>query len=82
MSDRKKVALIGAGNIGGTLALLAGMRNLGDVVLFDFLYSFRYKLFLYGRLVYRLGEFCGFFGRGAGDFYQVIATHAGLSGNA
>ncbi len=42
MSERKKIALIaylggliGAGNIGGTLALLAGMRNLGDVVLFD-----------------------------------------------
>ncbi len=32
---RKKIALIGAGQIGGTLALLAGMRNLGDVVLFD-----------------------------------------------
>lgn len=35
MSTRKKIALIGAGQIGGTLALLAGMRNLGDVVLFD-----------------------------------------------
>jgi malate dehydrogenase len=35
MSGRKKIALIGAGNIGGTLALLAGMRNLGDVVMFD-----------------------------------------------
>ncbi|MEM7169929.1 MAG: malate dehydrogenase [Pseudomonadota bacterium] len=32
---RKKIALIGAGNIGGTLALLAGMKELGDVVLFD-----------------------------------------------
>lgn len=32
---RKKIALIGAGNIGGTLAHLAGMKNLGDVVLFD-----------------------------------------------
>jgi len=35
MAARKKIALIGAGQIGGTLALLAGMRNLGDVVLFD-----------------------------------------------
>ena len=35
MSERKKIALIGAGQIGGTLALLAGMRNLGDVVMFD-----------------------------------------------
>ncbi len=35
MSGRKKIAMIGAGNIGGTLALLAGMRNLGDVVLYD-----------------------------------------------
>ena len=32
---RRKIALIGAGQIGGTLALLCGQRNLGDVVLFD-----------------------------------------------
>jgi malate dehydrogenase len=32
---RKKIALIGAGNIGGTLAHLAAQRELGDVVLFD-----------------------------------------------
>lgn len=32
---RKKIALIGAGNIGGTLAMLAGLKNLGDVVMFD-----------------------------------------------
>ena len=32
---RNKIALIGAGQIGGTLALLCGQRNLGDVVLFD-----------------------------------------------
>jgi malate dehydrogenase len=32
---RKKIALIGAGQIGGTLALLAGLKDLGDVVLFD-----------------------------------------------
>ncbi len=32
---RKKIALVGAGQIGGTLALLAGMKQLGDVVLVD-----------------------------------------------
>ena len=32
---RNKIALIGAGQIGGTLALLAGLKDLGDVVLFD-----------------------------------------------
>ncbi|MEM9204711.1 MAG: malate dehydrogenase [Pseudomonadota bacterium] len=32
---RKKIALIGAGQIGGTLALLTGMYELGDVVMFD-----------------------------------------------
>ena len=32
---RNKIALIGAGNIGGTLALLAGLKQLGDIVLFD-----------------------------------------------
>src|SRR3954462_4206027 len=32
---RKKIALIGAGNIGGTLGHLIGLKELGDVVLFD-----------------------------------------------
>ena len=32
---RAKLALIGAGNIGGTLAHLIGLKELGDVVLFD-----------------------------------------------
>jgi malate dehydrogenase len=32
---RKKIALIGAGQIGGTLALLIGLKELGDVVMFD-----------------------------------------------
>jgi malate dehydrogenase len=35
MAQRKKIALIGAGQIGGTLALLAGQKELGDVVLVD-----------------------------------------------
>ncbi len=32
---RKKIALIGSGMIGGTLAHLASLKELGDVVLFD-----------------------------------------------
>ena len=32
---RAKIALIGAGQIGGTLAHLAGLKELGDIVLFD-----------------------------------------------
>jgi malate dehydrogenase len=32
---RNKIALIGAGNIGGTLAHLIGLKELGDVVMFD-----------------------------------------------
>ena len=32
---RNKIALIGAGNIGGTLAHLAGLKELGDVVMYD-----------------------------------------------
>jgi len=32
---RKKIALVGAGNIGGTLAHLVGLKELGDIVLFD-----------------------------------------------
>jgi malate dehydrogenase len=32
---RKKLAMIGSGQIGGTLALLAGLKELGDIVMFD-----------------------------------------------
>ncbi len=32
---RNKIALVGAGNIGGTLAHLIGLKELGDVALFD-----------------------------------------------
>ena len=32
---RNKIALIGSGQIGGTLAHLIGLKELGDVVLFD-----------------------------------------------
>lgn len=32
---RRKIALIGGGNIGGTLAHLAALKQLGDVVVFD-----------------------------------------------
>ena len=32
---RKKIALIGSGQIGGTLAHLVGLKELGDVVMFD-----------------------------------------------
>jgi malate dehydrogenase len=35
MAARKKIGLVGAGNIGGTLAHLAANKELGDVVLFD-----------------------------------------------
>src|SRR5271169_4942494 len=32
---RNKIALVGAGQVGGTLALLAGLKELGDIVLLD-----------------------------------------------
>lgn len=35
MTARKKIALVGAGNIGGTLAHLAGLKKLGDIVILD-----------------------------------------------
>ena len=35
MAQRRKIALIGGGNIGGTLAHLAALKELGDIVLFD-----------------------------------------------
>ncbi|AIL13336.1 malate dehydrogenase [Candidatus Paracaedimonas acanthamoebae] len=34
---RKKLSIIGSGNIGGTLALLGGLKELGDIFLFDVL---------------------------------------------
>ena len=35
MHNRKKISLIGAGNIGGAMAYLVAIKNLGDVVLID-----------------------------------------------
>jgi malate dehydrogenase len=35
MAKRNKIALVGAGNIGGTLAHLVGLKELGDVVMLD-----------------------------------------------
>jgi malate dehydrogenase len=35
MIKRNKITLIGAGNIGGTLAHLIGLKNLGDITLLD-----------------------------------------------
>ena len=34
-TGRRKIALVGAGMIGGTLAHLAAKKELGDIVLFD-----------------------------------------------
>src|SRR5690606_19575303 len=35
MAKRTKISLVGAGQIGGTMALLAAQKQLGDVVLID-----------------------------------------------
>jgi malate dehydrogenase len=35
MARRNKIGLVGAGQIGGTLALLAGLKELGDIALID-----------------------------------------------
>jgi malate dehydrogenase len=35
MGKRRKIALVGGGNIGGTLAHLFGLRRMGDVVILD-----------------------------------------------
>jgi malate dehydrogenase len=35
MSRRAKIGLVGGGNIGGTIAHLCGLKNLGDVVILD-----------------------------------------------
>ena len=33
--SRKTIALIGGGQIGGNLALLAAQKELGDIIIFD-----------------------------------------------
>ena len=33
--SRKKIALIGGGQIGGNLALLATQKDLGDIVIYE-----------------------------------------------
>lgn len=35
MAKRNKIALVGGGNIGGTIAHLCGLKNFGDVVILD-----------------------------------------------
>lgn len=35
LTKDKKIALIGAGNIGGTLGLLMGLQDMGDIILLD-----------------------------------------------
>ena len=35
---RKKITLIGGGQIGGNLALIATQKELGDIVIFDIQY--------------------------------------------
>lgn len=35
MTNRKKITLIGAGNIGGSIAFLCGIKELGDVLIYD-----------------------------------------------
>ena len=70
---RKKIALVGAGQIGGTLALLAGLKELGDIVLFDIVEGVapgqvaRHRRSLAGRRLRRQGW------SGANDFSGLIA---------
>ena len=45
---RKKIALVGSGNIGGTLAHLIGLKELGDVILIDIVKGFpKEKLWIF-----------------------------------
>ena len=41
---RKKIALVGAGQIGGTMALLAAQKELGDLVTIDIAEGGRYNI--------------------------------------
>ena len=64
---RKKIALIGAGNIGGSMAHLALLKGLGDVVMFE---GFRVKgnartVLSRGEVIVDNGTFLGRTGRGA-----------------
>ena len=69
---RKKIALIGAGQIGGTMALLAGQRELGDVVLVDILEGVAKGKALDLEEVRGIGNFdVEFAGSGTSD-YKII----------
>lgn len=67
---RKKIALIGAGQIGGTLALLATERNLGDVTLFDvFSGTAQGKALDISQMASRLGRSATL--KGTGDYKDI-----------
>ena len=52
---KAKIALIGAGQIGGTLAHLAAIKELGDVVLFDIADPFKFGTWMHcGTNIYNM----------------------------
>ncbi len=69
--SRKKIALIGVGQIGGTLAMLAGMKQLGDIVMMDIVEGLPQGKALDISEAASVEGFDGFF-KGSND-YSVIA---------
>ena len=67
MAKRNKIALIGAGQIGGTLALLTGLKELGDIALVDI-----YAADPYFRFIYHDGIFEGLDNRKKVDLLGTV----------
>ena len=84
---RNKIALIGAGNIGGTLAHLIGLKELGDVVLFDVFGGVAAGKALdimqsgpvdgFDALMTGGSDYSGDQGRRRGDRHRRLSAHAG-----
>ena len=84
---RKKIALIGAGNIGGTLAHLIGLKELGDVVMFDVFPGVAAGKALdimqsgpvdgFDSDMVGTGDYAAIAGAGRGDRHRRLPAHAG-----
>src|SRR5437588_457549 len=86
---RRKIALVGAGQIGGNLALLAAQKELGDVVLFDVvegvpqgkaLDSSRFRLFVAEELNVAIEDVHAVVLGGHGDDMVPLTRFCSVSG--
>src|SRR5258707_1084728 len=84
---RKKIAFIGAGNVGATCAHLCFLRSLGDIVLYDIidgqpgvLDSARYRTFLAAELDVSVSSVNAMVLGGHGDDMVPIRSYTTVGG--